>query len=315
MSLSSAAAADYEDSVNNRDFQLHVPATAEGRKNIPVVIALHGGGGHAAQFREQTGLDAIADANGFMVVYPEGTKSIIGNFRTWNAGPCCGKAAKQNVDDVAFIAALIDVLVQKYGADRTRVYATGHSNGAMMSWRLACELSDRIAAIAPNAGQRILEDCHPARAVPVLHIHGTADPCALYNGGAQCGGCFSEALGLRLPGDKWACPPVKDVVAAQAKMNGCGAETETVFTKGAVTCTRYKGCPAQGVVELCSIQDAGHRWPGSADIGPASCHDNPAAKKCQRYATIVGPGSADIDAGALMWDFFKQFHLPAKESR
>ena len=282
-----AFAADYTDSVQHREFEVHIPDTVAGQENLPVVIAMHGGGGNAAQFRKQTGFDAIADRNGFMVVYPEGTGALIGNMRTWNAGRCCGTAVKKNVDDVGFISAMIDKLAQKYGIDRTRVYATGHSNGAMMSYRLACELADKIAAIAPNSGQRVFDDCHPTHPVAVLHIHGTADPCALYNGGAQCGGCFSKALGIQLPNDTWACEPVKLNVKSYATLNGCSAETETVFTKGAVTCERYKGCLS--AVELCSIAGEGHSWPGGAN---------------GRLKT-TGPGNNDINAGEFMWEFFK----------
>ncbi|MDE2335763.1 MAG: hypothetical protein KGL10_00455, partial [Alphaproteobacteria bacterium] len=203
--LSSAArAADFTGHVavqgRDRTYLVHIPDNVSGHKNLPVVIMLHGGGGNAAQFAEQTGMNAVADKNGFIAVYPEGTKAMLGNFRTWNAGRCCGKAMRGKSDDVAFISRIIDALAQKYAIDTKRVYATGHSNGAMMSYRLACQLSDKIAAVAPVSGQRVFDDCHPKRAVAILHIHGTADPCALYNGGNACGGCFSHFLGFHLPG-------------------------------------------------------------------------------------------------------------------
>ncbi len=309
-----AQAADYTDSVvqdgDTREFQVHIPDSVAGQKNLPVVIVLHGGGGTAKGVRAQTGMDAVADKNGFITVYPEGTEGMIGNFRTWNAGHCCGTAARKNIDDVAFISSMIDALVKKYAIDSKRVYATGHSNGAMMSYRLACELSDKIAAIAPNSGQRVFDNCHPKRPVAIMHIHGTADPCALYNGGAECGGCFSQMLGFSLPDDKWACPPVKDIVKEHALMNGCSAETKTVFTKGAVTCKQYQGCPANAVVELCSIEGEGHRWPGTDDVGPAVCKDDPSKRSCLKYTGIVGPANHDINGGEFMWNFFKNYHLP-----
>lgn len=305
MSFSQSLAADYTDSVQDRSFFVHIPDAIAGQKNLPVVIALHGGGGNAAQFRSQTGLDEIADRNGFIVVYPNGTAGLLGNFRTWNAGRCCGTAVKNNIDDVGFISDVIDVLAKKYAIDRQRVYATGHSNGAMMSYRLACELSDKIAAIAPNSGQRVFDNCHPTHSVAVLHIHGTADPCALYNGGKQCGGCFSQVLGLHLPNDTWACAPVKESVASYAALNGCSAETKVVFTKGAVICERYQDCPGNAPVELCSIKGAGHRWPGSTDIGPSACKQDRSRRICARYAETVGPANDDIDAGEFMWRFFK----------
>ncbi|MBU6476196.1 MAG: hypothetical protein KGQ70_09540, partial [Alphaproteobacteria bacterium] len=184
------------------------------------------------------------------------------------------------------------------------------SNGAMMAYRLACQLSDKIAAIAPVSGQRVFDDCRPKRPVAVLHIHGTADPCALYNGGKACGGCFSQIFGFHLPGDTWACAPVPDAVRAEAQINGCAMKTRVVFAKGAVTCVRYEGCPANAPVELCSIKGEGHRWPGATDTGPPACKTHPDRRICSRYAEIVGPASGDIDGSAFIWDFFRHYHLP-----
>lgn len=295
-----------------RDFYVHVPPQAAAGKMLPVVIALHGGGGNALQFAQQTGLDAVADKYGFLAVYPEGTGAFIRqSIRTWNAGRCCGGAARGKIDDVGFISAVIDKLVAEYNADPKRVYATGHSNGAMMSYRLACQLSSKIAAIAPNSGQRVFDDCHPARHVPVLHLHGTADPCALYNGGDKCGGCFGRALGMSalMPGDTWSCRPVPDVVRDHASLNGCGDKTTIVFQKGAVTCRRYD-CPADGATELCTIEGAGHAWPGLSDNGPALCAKKPDAGICAKYHATTGGRNTDIDGGDFVWNFFKDQHLP-----
>jgi polyhydroxybutyrate depolymerase len=120
-----------------------------------------------------SGLNAKADQAGVLAVYPDGTGSRCSYF--WNAGDCCGPAVWDGVDDVAFFDALLDDLAGAYSIDRQRVLATGMSNGAMMAYRLAAELSDRIAAIAPVAGRMATEGCRPRRPVPVLHFHGTTD--------------------------------------------------------------------------------------------------------------------------------------------
>ncbi|HYD19015.1 MAG TPA: PHB depolymerase family esterase [Patescibacteria group bacterium] len=288
---------------------MHVPKDLEGKPGLPVMMVLHGGGGNAKGMQVMTGMDGVADKNGFIAVYPEGYGSpMIDSMRTWNAGTCCGAAVRKDVDDVGYIGAVIDALSSTYKIDTRRVYATGHSNGAMMSYRLACEMSDRIAAIAPNAGQRGFSPCNLKRPVPVMHIHGTEDPCALYGGGDKCGGCFSRFLGIG--NDNWPCKSVPQTVQETAEMNGCGKEAEVTFSKGAVSCESF-ACPQNAAVQLCAINGAGHIWAGKHDRGPAVCAEDPDKKICTRYREIVGPPNADIDAGQLAWDFVKQFRLSA----
>ncbi len=308
-----ALAADHTAEVLDRKYTVYVPDALEGQENLPVVLLLHGGGGNAAQMRQMTGFDAVADRHKFIAVYPEGTGiNLLGKkILTWNAGLCCGASVKKNVDDTGFLAAVIDDVVKTYHADAHRVYATGHSNGGMMSYRLACEVPEKLAAIAPNASTNVFSPCNPARHVPVLDIHGTADPCVPYNGGESCGGCFSKILGdhFHLSGDHWPCGSTPEGVKAEAKAAGCGLETETVFQRGSVTCIRYN-CPVGSGVGLCSIAGAGHRWAGSTDIGGAGCAKDPDRKMCTRYGDITGPLNSDVDAGELAWIFFKDFKIP-----
>lgn len=134
-----------------RQFRVHLPPGS--RQQLPMVLVFHGGGGNIDGMVRVTGMDSAADRNGFIAVYPAGTGPLDGRLLTWNAGRCCGSAMEKDVDDVGFVVELIDFMVETYGVDRRRVYATGHSNGALMSYRLACELADRIAAIAPSAAQ------------------------------------------------------------------------------------------------------------------------------------------------------------------
>jgi polyhydroxybutyrate depolymerase len=291
-----------------RPFIVHLPK-GQAKENLPVVLVLHGGGGNAENMRSMTGMNDVADKHGFLAVYPEGFGSpLMDRMRTWNAGDCCGPAVKKKSDDVGYIDAVIDRLIADYRIDSSRVYATGHSNGAMMSYRLACELSDRIAAIAPNAGQRPVEGCKFKRPVPVLHMHGTEDPCALYSGGEKCGGCFSKFLRFNVEEDR-SCLPVRTVVQDIAKLNSCEMTTEVTLQKGALTCEQYK-CGAQAAVSLCSFAGMGHRWAGASDKGPSVCAKEPDKKICARFEEIVGPGNNDADAGELAWAFLSRFSLP-----
>ena len=145
----------------NRTYLLHLPSGYSGMDSIPLVIAMHGGFGSADNLQNQSQLSIKADAENFIVVYPEGVKGGVLNIRTWNAGWCCGFASLLKINDVGFIDALLDTLINQYSIDTNRIYATGMSNGGFMSYRLACELSDRIAAIAPVASSMSLTSCVP----------------------------------------------------------------------------------------------------------------------------------------------------------
>src|SRR5581483_1221143 len=138
----------------------------------PVVLAFHGGGSNAMQMADFCGLNAKADGAGFIVAYPEGSGRLARDH-TWNGGNCCGYAMEQKVDDVGFVRVLLDDLAWRARIDTKRVYATGMSNGAVMAYRLASELADRIAAIAPVAGPMGTATCKPSRPVSVMHFHGT----------------------------------------------------------------------------------------------------------------------------------------------
>ena len=148
-----------------------VPAPAAG---WPVVFAFPGGQSHPEQMRGFSGLDEFAAAGAAVVVYPAGTGRREG-LLTWNGGNCCGEAFQSASADVGFVDALLDRLIDRLPVDPRRFHATGMSNGAMMAYRVAAELSERIASIAPVAGPLALATIAPARPVPVLHFHGSLD--------------------------------------------------------------------------------------------------------------------------------------------
>jgi polyhydroxybutyrate depolymerase len=156
----------------NRPVLVHVPAMPEGSE-APLLVVLHGAGSTAARFEAKTGFDQLADEDRFIVVYPDAI--AIGSSTTWNAGRCCPPASAARVDDVAFVVALLERLETTYRVDVRRVYAVGHSNGAMLAQRLGCEESLLFAAVASVAGSLELPGCVPRRAVAMLEIHGTAD--------------------------------------------------------------------------------------------------------------------------------------------
>jgi len=274
-----------------RHYIVHVPP--ELNEKPPLVLNFHGGGAHAAAHQAYVRMDALADREGFLVAYPDGSGPVRGRFLTWNGGSCCGAAAAAQVDDVGFVRALLDDLERRRPYDRTRVYATGLSNGAMMSYRLAVELSDRIAAIAPVAGSMVVRRFSPARPVPVMHIHSVDDARALYQGG----------LGAPFPlaNTRVLHPPVEERLGEWARANGCGAAPDAGERREWAdaggkphSATRYvfPGCRAETV--LWKLTGAGHVWPGGV----------------LDYLTwLLGPGTRVIDANEEMWRFLSRHRI------
>jgi polyhydroxybutyrate depolymerase len=277
-----------------RTYITHVPA-APGA--LPVMIAFHGGGGEAQGFKSYAGLDAIADREHFIVVYPNGTGPLPNRLLTFNGGGCCGFARERNVDDVGFAMAVLDDLARRTPVDRTRIYATGHSNGAIMAYRLAAERADRIAAIVPVAGAMSVAAFSPSRPVPVLHIHSVDDPRALYDGG----------IGPPFPGtnNRETHQPVQKGLDQWIRIAGCATTPATAETRrgragtreAAHTAARLVWSRCNGGVEIVhwKLTVAGHSWPGSARDGLA--------------AALVGPPTSIVDAAEEAWKFAQRFRL------
>lgn len=269
-----------------RSYLVHVPPGGDKAKAVPLVLAFHGGGSNAQQMVRFCGLNDKADKEGFLVVYPSGSGRLAGVL-TWNAGNCCGYAQEQDVDDVAFVRALLDDLAKAARVDAKRVYATGISNGGMIAYRLASELSDRIAAIAPVAGPMGTETCKPKRPVPVIHFHGTDDEFAPFKGGT---GAKS-----RSGTDFYS---VEHSIRAWVKANGCKEEpaTEQLPEKVAdgtkVVRKTYGGGKDGAEVVLVVIEGGGHTWPGRA----------PTLK-------VLGKSTQNIAANDAMWDFFQKHKM------
>jgi polyhydroxybutyrate depolymerase len=263
-----------------RSYLLHVPAKLPAHPAL--IIALHGGGGTAEGMEKLTGFDALADAQGFITVYPQAID------RRWNDGR---STIKIKSDDVGFIAALVARLEAQYGIDPNRIYATGMSNGAIFANFLGCRLAGQLAAIAPVSGSLAADltpPCAPARPISVLLIAGTADPIVPFNGGS-----VRNFHGRGVGGVVTGAPATADF---WAQADGCGAFSPASFPpplraddptrleeKTTATCRNGTN------VTLISVQGAGHVWPGGAQYLP-------------RF--IIGPGSWQMNASAEITAFF-----------
>lgn len=265
----------------DRTYRLHLPQGAAPRAPAALVLVLHGGGGNADNAARMSGMDAKSDREGFIAVYPNGTGR---RFLTWNAWRCCGPALDQNVDDVGFVRALVEALAREYPVDRRRIYATGLSNGAMMTYRLACEAADLFAAVAPVAGALNADDCRPVAPVSLIVFHGTADGHVRFEGGKP-----RTAFDRHPREDK----PVSFAVEFWRRHNGCSAEPARERT-GHVMHDTY-ACPRGVAVELYAIEGQGHAWPGG--------------QKGLRYGN-VDPPSTELSATDAMWNFFARHPKP-----
>jgi polyhydroxybutyrate depolymerase len=223
----------------DRTYRVYKPSGLKG--SAPLVVMLHGGFGSAEQAERTYGWNQVADAQKFVVAYPDG----IG--RAWNVHGCCGRAAGQSIDDVGFISAMVGDIGRGVDIDSSRTYATGISNGGMMSYALACN-SDMFAAIGPDSATQ-LDPCTSPHPTSVMHIHGTADRQIPYNGGSGAG--MAHIGG----------PSVPDLNAFWRGVDQCGEPKTT--TAGPVS-TSASDCAYDRAVVLMTVDGGGHQWPDFA---------------------------------------------------
>ena len=260
-----------------RSYLVHVPPQYDPKKPMPVVLAFHSAFTNGAMMVGFCGLNRKADTAGFVAVYPNGTGS--GDILLfWNAG-----GRPSSVDDVKFVGKMLDDLAAVMNVDPKRVYATGMSNGAFMCYRLAAELSDRIAAIAPVSGALAIENPKPTRPVPIIHFHGTADSFVPFAGPNQ-----------RTPRNM-KFMSVEDTARTWAKLNGCPEQPATTTMPdtardGTMVRKTVYGPGKDGAeVVLFVIKDGGHTWPGQ-----------------QPPVGFIGKSTMSISANDLMWEFFQR---------
>jgi polyhydroxybutyrate depolymerase len=268
----------------DRSYLVHLPSgPPTGR---PLVIALHGGGSTGTDMRALTHLTTVASRHGFLVVFPDGVG------RSWNDGnvPPTLQAESRGVDDVSFLLALIDRMIADYRIDPARVYATGISNGGSMALRLGCEHPDRIAAVAPVASALFsgqADGCRPAQAMPMMLIHGTADPSSPYDGGT-----------IRTPDGTEIGTSMSSAATVRhfAAVNGCADERVHLLPNssddGTVTAVHtWTDCPDAAAAVLYEVRGGGHTWPGGEQYLPAAA---------------IGATSHDFNASEVIWSFFAE---------
>ena len=256
----------------SRSYEIHVPPAYDGSTPIPLVLNFHGLTSTGLAQQENTRMDATADREGFIVVYPNGIGS------SWNVGGgCCGPAEEQDVDDVGFARAILEDIGARGCIDTSRVYSTGMSNGGFFTFRMACEAADVIAAAAPVAAvHEAGSACSPSRAVPMMMFNGTEDPLVNYDGGG-----VAEA------------PSAPESIAGWAERNGCTGEASVSYQNGDTTCETVDGCADGSSATLCTIEGGGHCWPG---------------QPCRLQG--LGEPTTDIDANEAMWALFSTVKLP-----
>lgn len=263
-----------------------LPEAAAPAAGWPVVLAFHGGRTHPEMMRSFSGLDSLAAAGRALVVFPAGSGSREA-LLTWNGGNCCGEAHADAVDDVTFVRVLLDELQARLPVDLRRVHATGMSNGAMMAHRVASEIADRIASIAPVAGPVALDAVAPLRPVPVLCFHGTRDEFTPLEGGI--GRRSVTRVGHR---------PIVDGLLDWVRANGCddkpALQPIPCSDEGLVVERLTWGAGRAGSeVVFYRIDGGGHTWPG---------------RKPESF--FLGRSALSLDATALMWEFFARHPRP-----
>jgi polyhydroxybutyrate depolymerase len=276
-----------------RTFHIHVPTSDNKSEQLPLVIVLHGRGGNGESMVLITrkGFDFLSESDRFIVAYPDGIEL------NWNDGrideEANDRAHSENIDDVGFISALIDYMIRNYYIDSKRVYVTGISNGAIMSYRLACELSHKITAIAPVDGSipyMLFPECSPSNPVSVLAINNINDPLVPFEGGEIYGHFRRVKLGKVLS--------VNETIGFWVNRNKCISmpyiteEPDNAPKDGTrVTRKEYSNGIDGTEVILYSVEGGGHTWPGGFQYLPA---------------WIIGKTSRDINANEVIWSFFRK---------
>lgn len=244
-----ALAERVEVKLGNRSYLADLPQAVAG---APMILALHGGGGNPAQFARSSGLSPAANRAGFAVVYPAGTGRT--GLLTWNAGSCCGLAQRTAVDDLSYLDAVAADAVRRFGLNGDRLYVTGMSNGAMMAAAYAAERPGNVRAAAPVAGTLDLVRHPPKGAVPLLHIHGTADARVPYAGGRGQTGLTRTDFAS-----------VAEVIAAFRAHHGPLVESRSVIDQRDDATRAIVQDWARGsrtMLRLITIEGGGHLWPG-----------------------------------------------------
>lgn len=274
-----------------RRYHLHVPPNADGKLGSPLLVVLHGGGGSGEQARDTTGLAEAGKRAGYVVVFPDGTGPLRGRLLTWNSGGIPVQAVERDVDDVGFLRAVVADVERRVPIDRRRVFAAGHSNGAMMCHRLAREATDVFVGIAAVSGAMNFTAVDPKTPIAVLLVHGTADEHVRYDGGAP-----KSAIGRA--GDRVDASVQQAIDYYVARNDARGYPERKVDGKVHVDtyAVARAGGPAAAPLRVITLEGGGHAWPG-------------AAGKTRAIADTPFP----FDASRAILEFFTALQAPASD--
>lgn len=264
----------------SRKYDLYRPENYEASKTYPLVVAFHAYGRDRQSMAADTKLNEKADSAAFLIAYPDGT----GSKRSWNAGACCNQTA----DDVAFVEALLKDVATTAKIDSDRIYAVGMSNGAMMAYRVACELDEMFAAAAGVAGTMVASPCSPTRSIPILHIHGTEDRIVKYDGSASellPQGTTSVAKHV----DFW-------VTRNKSKLR---PKEDTIQTMPFRVARKTFAAQRTGTAEvvLITVHGGGHLWPGQP-------------RPADLPKELFGETAQNVSANDEIWTFLSKHKLP-----
>lgn len=250
-----------------RSYLLYVPAASSGGA-MPLVFSFHGSGGVPQNQLDTSNFDELADQYGFAVVFPAGAFTNSVSVRSWNANVDPG------VDDVQFVRDMIEDVSGMVSIDRSRIYSSGFSGGARITSRLACELSEVLAAAAPVAGLQYPDDCTPARAIPIISFHAEDDPTNQYQVSGNSRPYWR--MGVETALDKWR------------QANGCSLKNTDTSLSQVVSLFSWTDCNGSAELHFYHADTGGHTWPGSSGRG----------------------ANQDINASELIWQFFSRHQLP-----
>lgn len=273
-------------------YHLHVPSKIS-KSPAPLVLVFHGAGGDGKSYLNKNGWAALSEQEGFIVAAPDGLPALPrmpANFRLnprlWNSGQLNPRSPRAGVDDLAFVNALVNDISDRATIDRGRIFATGHSNGAGMTFKIGAELSTRFAGIATVMGLNTSEGALPTRALPTLMIIGMRDPLNPMEGGER-----------QLPWGKSTVPPVSQGIQAWSNSLGCTWPAVRDRDDDQIILERFQGCRDGATYTIWYLKGQGHSWPGGKDSGlPES---------------VMGPNVTKVNATSLIWQFFSTLNTPA----
>ncbi|NBC27867.1 MAG: prolyl oligopeptidase family serine peptidase [Bacteroidetes bacterium] len=283
----SSVSGSLEHQNNQRVYNLHIPPAYDGLTDLPLVIMLHGGSGNAKSVQGFTQMNPVADANGFMIAYPQGFAPAGQNGFSWADGRETS-ATLMGIDDVGFILKLVEKLISNYRINSNKVYVAGFSNGGFMSQKLACELEDVFAGVGTlgaTIDSDVLSKCTTSQSIPMLLMLGDADPFVPYNGGTVANNP-SPIAGIETLANFWKennnCSTTKPETQLP-DVNSRDNSTVSLF--------QFSDCACDADVSLYRINGGGHTWPGVENVS---------------YEMIAGETNKDINASTVLWEFFDE---------